>query len=157
MAAYNEMLFSKSHVCSICGKNFSISEYMESCGLIEIQHDPKYCSKECRNRNNNRKSKQCKRKSCSRDSHRHRAKKYNCNYDGSITLQKLIERDGLRCALCGGMCNTKDHSWSEYSGPTYPSIDHIIPMSKGGSHTWDNVQVAHIMCNSLKGNGGADE
>jgi 5-methylcytosine-specific restriction endonuclease McrA len=50
------------------------------------------------------------------------------------------------------MCDWNDHSWSEYSGPLYPSIDHIVPMSKGGDHVWNNVQVAHIICNSYKGN-----
>ena len=48
------------------------------------------------------------------------------------------------------MCDLNDHSWSKYSGPMYPSIDHIIPMSKGGGHIWSNVQVAHIICNSIK-------
>ena len=38
----------------------------------------------------------------------------------------------------------------DWSGPMYPSIDHIIPMSKGGGHIWSNVQVAHIICNSIK-------
>lgn len=37
------------------------------------------------------------------------------------------------------------------SGPMYPSIDHIVPMSKGGGHVWENVQVAHIICNTEKG------
>lgn len=83
--------------------------------------------------------------------HKCRAIKYGCEYDSKITLKKLIKRDGLQCAICGGVCDWNDHSWSEYSGPTYPSIDHIIPMAKGGGHTWDNVQVAHMICNSRKG------
>lgn len=53
--------------------------------------------------------------------------------------------------ICGQMCDWNDHSWSKYSGPLYPSIDHIVPMSKGGGHVWENVQVAHIICNSEKG------
>lgn len=68
-----------------------------------------------------------------------------------ITLKKLVERDGLKCAICGKVCDWNDHSWSKYSGPMYPSIDHIVPMAKGGPHTWENVQVAHIICNSEKG------
>ena len=83
--------------------------------------------------------------------HRGRAKLYGCEYDPSVTLRELVERNGLRCAICGEMCDPSDHSWSKYTGPKYPSIDHIIPMSKGGGHTWDNVQVAHIICNSAKG------
>jgi 5-methylcytosine-specific restriction endonuclease McrA len=35
--------------------------------------------------------------------------------------------------------------------PTAPTVDHIIPLARGGSHTWDNVQLAHHLCNSLKG------
>lgn len=31
------------------------------------------------------------------------------------------------------------------------TLDHIIPLSKGGSHTADNLQCAHFMCNSKKG------
>ena len=34
----------------------------------------------------------------------------------------------------------------------YPSIDHTVPVSKGGTHTWDNVQLAHFYCNRVKGN-----
>lgn len=145
------LLESECHVCTVCGSLFSIRDYMDSCGLRQIQHDPKYCSEACKRKYYNRMSKQCKRTSGKRDSFRHRALKYGCDYDPSITLRKLIKRDGLRCRLCGEMCDPNDRSWSEWSGPKSPSIDHIIPMSKRGGHTWDNVQVAHIICNSEKG------
>ena len=36
------------------------------------------------------------------------------------------------------------------AGNDYPTIDHIKPISKGGTHTWDNVQLAHFHCNSIK-------
>ncbi len=32
------------------------------------------------------------------------------------------------------------------------SLEHIIPISKGGQHVWDNVAPAHIECNNKKGN-----
>lgn len=57
----------------------------------------------------------------------------------------------IKCRTCGAECDLNDHSWTKYIGPTYPSIDHIVPMSKGGGHVWGNVQVAHIICNSEKG------
>ena len=145
------LLDSKCHVCIVCGSLFSIRDYMDSCGLKQIQHDPKYCSEACKRKQYNRMNKRCKRTSWKRDSFRHRALKYGCDYDPSVTLRKLIKRDGLRCRLCGEMCDPNDRSWSEWSGPKSPSIDHIIPMSKKGGHTWDNVQVAHIICNSEKG------
>jgi 5-methylcytosine-specific restriction endonuclease McrA len=31
------------------------------------------------------------------------------------------------------------------------TIDHVIPRSKGGTHTWDNVVIACATCNSKKG------
>jgi 5-methylcytosine-specific restriction endonuclease McrA len=31
------------------------------------------------------------------------------------------------------------------------SIDHIIPRSQQGSHSFDNLRPAHLECNSLRG------
>jgi len=36
--------------------------------------------------------------------------------------------------------------------PGSKSIDHILPLSKGGSHSQENVQWAHLVCNTRKGN-----
>lgn len=82
---------------------------------------------------------------------RGRAKLYGCEYDPSVTLRKLIKRDGLRCAICGEMCDANDKQWRNGIGPLYPTLDHIIPMSKKGGHVWSNVQVAHALCNYRKG------
>lgn len=144
------LLNDKTHICTVCGKSFSIADYMKDCDLKQIQHSPKYCSYKCKRKAMNRLSKNNKKAKGIRDNDRHRAKKYGVEYDSSITLKKLVARDGLRCAICGGMCDWSDTKWG-YSGPTYPSKDHIIPIAKGGPHSWENMQVAHVMCNSEKG------
>jgi 5-methylcytosine-specific restriction endonuclease McrA len=36
-------------------------------------------------------------------------------------------------------------------GKSYPSIEHVIPLSKGGKHSWNNVKLACMECNTLKG------
>ena len=78
----------------------------------------------------------------------------------SISLQELYERDKCVCWLCGELCNYDDKEYRVSknghgylaTGPGYPSVDHVVPLSKGGTHTWDNVKLAHKRCNSKKCN-----
>lgn len=75
--------------------------------------------------------------------------------DRDITLEKLYIRDKGVCQICGKKCNWRDikiQGVCSIVGRMYPSIDHIKPISRGGSHTWDNVQLAHFSCNSSKNN-----
>lgn len=131
------------HTCPICKRFFSIREYAESIGTDPIFISTvEYCSKKCRNK--------AVRMSSRSHNHIKRAIKHGCEWEKGVTLTKLIKRDGLRCAICGEMCDLNDRSYGNGNGPRYPSLDHIIPIAKGGSHTWKNVQVAHIICNTLK-------
>lgn len=141
----HQEFLNRTGICKICGKEYSVRNYVESAGLKKAC-DSGVCSAECRKE----KKRILKRRFKSSSNHIHRAKKYGVAYESGITLKKLIARDGLTCAICGGECDLNDHSWSNYTGAMYPSIDHIIPLSKGGTHTWDNVQVTHMICNSLK-------
>lgn len=75
---------------------------------------------------------------------------YSAKYDSTVTLSKLIVRQKGICQICGKAVDESDRR-GNIIGCDYPSIDHIKPISKGGSHTWDNVQLAHMKCNSLKG------
>jgi hypothetical protein len=75
-----------------------------------------------------------------------RAKLHGAPAEVGITLNKLIKRDGLTCKICGLPCLY----YGDYLADLYPTMDHIIPISKGGGHTWDNVQVAHRICNRNK-------
>ena len=149
-AEQHEAYLDRSGICEICGKEYTVREYVESCGL-KMARDCGVCSIECKRIKLRRIERESKKRRGVNDNDRHRAKKYGCAYDPSITLKKLVERDGLRCAICGGMCDWNDLTYSGHCGPTYPSKDHIIPLAKGGTHTWDNMQVAHFICNSRKG------
>jgi 5-methylcytosine-specific restriction endonuclease McrA len=56
-----------------------------------------------------------------------------------LTRRNVFHRDGHLCQYCG-------------SAGERLSIDHVIPRSRGGSHSWDNVTTACLRCNVHKGN-----
>ena len=46
----------------------------------------------------------------------------------------------------------RDHHSCQYCGSTkYLTLDHVLPRSRSGLHTWDNVVTACDRCNSKKG------
>jgi len=76
--------------------------------------------------------------------------------DNDITLEALYRRDSGVCYLCGEKCDWDDKN-ENFVGPNYPSIDHIIPVSRGGFHSWNNVRLAHFLCNVNKSDSMIDE
>ena len=73
--------------------------------------------------------------------------------DNDITVQALAERDNNICYLCNKPVDFSDYYDNGVTiicGNNYPSIDHVIPLAKGGLHSWDNVKLAHRICNSKK-------
>lgn len=118
-----ELLLNK--VCIECGTEFKANT------LRRI-----YCSDQCRN----------KRQYRIHELKRNKRLKQNGKIDYSITLTKLIKRDKGKCAICGKRVDIK----ADPNSDMYPSIDHVFPVSKGGTHAWDNVQLAHRGCNSDK-------
>jgi len=55
----------------------------------------------------------------------------------------IFERDGWICQLCGQKINRR----LKYPNPRSKSIDHIVPLSKGGDDSPTNVQATHLRCN----------
>ena len=119
--------------CVECGKEFKTNH-----------NGNLHCSKKCKKRRNRRIWALSKNERL----------RQNGKADYSITLDKLVKRDMGACQLCGKPVDTEDYQQDAdgnfIAGNKYPSIDHIIPVSKGGTHTWGNVQLAHRYCNSLK-------
>ena len=64
-----------------------------------------------------------------------------------LTRRNLFHRDGHRCQYCG--CGGGAAGGG--SGGVSLSIDHVIPRSRGGAHSWDNVTTACLRCNVNKG------
>lgn len=106
------------------------------CGKVFTSNRPtkKYCSDRCKR---------------SGKTYRSRCRHYGVYYDPSVTRAKVIKRDKYICQICGKTCDPQDKSWGS-SGANFPTLDHIIPLAKGGTHTWGNVQCACGACNSNK-------
>lgn len=78
--------------------------------------------------------------------HRRRALKKGVASE-PYTTRQIAERDGFTCGLCGGAVVMS----TPYPDPWSPTIDHVIPLIRGGDDTRANVQLAHFTCNSAKG------
>lgn len=77
----------------------------------------------------------------------------NYTVDPDIEIHALFNRDNGKCWICGEQCDFEDYEIIDGAfvvGKTYPSIDHVFPLSKGGLHSWDNVKLAHHYCNTIK-------
>ena len=60
-----------------------------------------------------------------------------------ISRSRLYKRDNYECAYCGRTKNL--------------TIDHIIPKSRGGQNTWENLVTCCLPCNRFKSNRTPDE
>lgn len=60
--------------------------------------------------------------------------------DIPLTRRNLLQRDNHTCQYCG------------YSSGEGLTLDHIIPRSRGGGETWENMVTACVRCNVKKGN-----
>ena len=112
--------------CPECGDGFKTNYYAET---------KRFCSDRCCDRYFEREYK-IKRK-----------EQLKKAFVEPVSFKKIYKRDQAICQICG------EHV--EYDKtPTNPmgaTIDHIVPLSKGGLHCINNCQLAHRVCNSLKG------
>ena len=54
----------------------------------------------------------------------------------SVSRRGVLRRDAQRCGYCGSSAST---------------IDHVIPKSRGGKDTWENLVACCLRCNNAKG------
>lgn len=60
-------------------------------------------------------------------------------YKNIPTRYNVYVRDNFTCGYCGKVCDDDEIT-----------VDHIIPVSKGGKWTWDNLVTACESCNAKK-------
>ncbi|MGW3427928.1 HNH endonuclease [Streptomyces melanosporofaciens] len=58
----------------------------------------------------------------------------------------VYERDQWTC----GLCRQPVDPGLAWPHPMSASVDHIVPLSRGGEHSMGNVQCAHLSCNARK-------
>lgn len=61
---------------------------------------------------------------------------------------EVFERDAWVC----GICSQPVDQALRYPDPMSASLDHVVPLSKGGAHTRDNTRCSHLSCNVRRGN-----
>lgn len=139
--AYNEKRVYKSQAVRQ-------ERFCKTCGVKFVSRNDKhiYCTRQCGKKYRGI----GRRYTSSRDERLKEAVEYN----KAVNLHTLIKRDNNKCMICGCDCDLYDYevtsSGAMMIGNTYPTIDHIYPCSKGGSHTWENVQLACMRCNREK-------
>lgn len=77
-------------------------------------------------------------------SHRRRAARLGIFHE-LVLLSVLLKRDKSRCQICR-QGKRRGDKWS---------VDHILPISLGGNHSYANTHLAHLSCNIARGNRGA--
>lgn len=126
--AYNDNGRDRSpRPCATCG------------GVFEPEYGDrrrKFCSKEC-----NAKSAEAK---AIRKAAKMRRK---CAVVEAVDPIEVFNRDGWRCQLCGVKTPKKLRGTYE---DLAPELDHIIPISVGGEHSYRNTQCACRRCNASK-------
>lgn len=59
-----------------------------------------------------------------------------------VSRRGVLRRDAHRCGYCGRSATT---------------VDHVLPRSRGGRDTWENLVACCIRCNNRKGNRTPEE
>lgn len=73
--------------------------------------------------------------------------KLSLPYD-EFTDDEIFERDKWICQICFEPVDS-DLKWPD---PMSKSLDHKVPLSKGGHHLRSNCRLAHVTCNVRRGN-----
>ena len=116
----------KEYICKECGNVFT-PEYGNK--------RSKFCSDKCLKRN----MKRIRR-------HKERAKLRLVKVE-TVDPLVVFKRDGWRCQICKRKLHNRERGTYK---DTAPELDHIIPLSKGGEHSYRNTQCACRKCNADK-------
>lgn len=130
--------------CANCGVEF-----------LAKQGPAEYCSKSCAQRSPAaiaaRRSPQERRRRA--EARRRRRARLSGVRVEVVVLEDLLIRDAWRCGICGKRIRKKA-VWPDLDSPT---LDHVVPLARGGEHSKVNCQPAHFICNSTKSDSGESQ
>lgn len=72
-----------------------------------------------------------------------------CSGYKARVIRTLTRRQRNRCYLCHRVM--KCPKGTDWKHPLFPTIDHVIPQSKGGTDDIDNLKISCRTCNLAKG------
>lgn len=140
-------------VCKHCNKEYGLDVKINNLGKVFQLN--RYCSVEC-----NEKSKKITYKKNAKIYRQKRneiygkiredkqwARIYGIKYE-PIIRRIVFRKHKYICTSCGVKCLHPNKE--NYNQSNAATLDHIIPKSKGGSHTYDNVTLLCRSCNTIK-------
>jgi 5-methylcytosine-specific restriction endonuclease McrA len=152
--------------CGIAAPHSHVAfAYCPECGKLFASRDRKTCGRRCARLRSNRQtsdyimarynSDPAFRDRMLAQAHLRRADMLGVTGNDEIRTRRdlvayLTARDHNRCGICRKPIRAK-------KGPMRPSIDHIIPLARGGTHELANLQAAHYRCNLSKNDRGGGE
>lgn len=128
-------------VCKECGTKYHWTMYWMNTSA---------CSIECKNKRKQKQNRKNREKLKSNPdykrlrNHKQRAKHYGVKYE-RVDIESIFVRDEYKCKACG----TNVVRCKKYK-PNQATVDHMIPLSRGGTHTRDNLITLCHQCNSEK-------
>ena len=144
--------------CQSEGNRRSVDCSCDQCGTVFVLHasavargEGKYCSQRCYG-DSKIVDRDGRRLGDIPKSKRQRAEYWGVDYE-PYPNRVIFERDNYVCGLCLQVIDSE----LEYPHPMSASVDHIVPMSRGGDSSPRNVQAAHLECNRSKNNREADQ
>lgn len=109
-------------------------------------HNRQYCSRDCSNKVWRKQNLERIRERNREASRRRHARKRSTQVK-HFTDKDVRMTHGDVCYLCGEKINFR----LKFPHPNSPTVDHIVPLSRGGSHTLENAAMVHFLCNNKKG------
>lgn len=125
----------------IAARKAKVRVACEECGsaFMSNRENARFCNQQC-SRRAYRRADKAKRRS-------HKRGEY-------VGLVAVFRRDRWHCQECGVHTPRESRGTHESYAP---ELDHILPLSQGGRHTWSNVQLLCRECNGSKGDSMPDE
>jgi len=127
----------RQRTCEQCGEQF------EARGKDRPGLPNRFCSAACRVAS---RTLYADRRAASKAANRRRKANRRLTFDG-VTDPQIFGRDHWTCQICGGPIDPDLPS----PAPRSATVDHIIPVTRGGTDTAPNKRAAHRICNTRRG------
>ena len=130
------------HICAHCFKSIDLIQggFMYNTGNHIIKKVSPFCDKDCMRFHS---------KQSITESARRRRARMRTGVIETIRPEQIYKRDKYKCWICG--CKVvSTYGKDARLNKDAATLDHIIPLAKGGTHTKENIKTACRQCNALK-------